>query len=194
MNCQPPYGNPPKPFSGRRDASKAAFFLARMQNHMIRFNFQDDLDKITHFSSDFLEGEAAQWYFALARSGIRNSTVKEFLVSFQRKYYNSNAIDDVMDRMFNCCQESTLTNYNSYSAELAAVLPTDMINEKARMSKNANCQNEPMDVDPSHREPKNIRKQKLSPKERQLLKKLGIWFRCRAGQHKASQCPNVIST
>ena len=217
---------------------------------MFRFNFQDDLDKITYFS-DFLEGEAAQWYFALTRSGIRNSTFNEFLVRFQRKYYNSNAIDDVMDRMFNCCQTSSLITYNQEFGELASALPTDLFNERTRLNKYVNglkpelkrmvrtfqpetledamniatnmaetpnsfkqttrtstlpygassyepmevdsIQTEPIEVDAIYKDLKNPRRQKLSSQERQLLMKLGICFRCRAGQHRANQCPNASS-
>lgn len=52
---------------------------------------------------------------------------------------------------------------------------------------------EPIEVDAIYKDLKNPRRQKLSSQERQLLMKLWICFRCRAGQHRANQCPNASS-
>lgn len=213
-------------------------------------NFQNDFDKIAYFS-DFLEGEAAIWFASLARSGIRNSTFDEFLVCFNRTYYNRKSIDDVMLRMFSCSQKSTLSAYNQEYTKLAAAIPSAHFDERNRVNKyihglkpelqkmvwsvqpetleeamntalniaetpysykqtarastlpygTASCERMDVDVvhmestkaDPIYTGPKSSRRLKLSPQERQLLMKLGICFKCRAGQHKANQCPNASS-
>lgn len=105
-----------------------------MENHMIRFNFQDDADRITYFS-DFLEGEAAQWFNSLARSGIRESTFEDFLACFNRTYYNKNSIDDVMFRIFSCSQKSTLRAYNQEFRELASAIPAALFDERITLNK-----------------------------------------------------------
>lgn len=236
----PAIANKPKPFKGERDALIVSNFLTRMKTHMYRFDFKGELDQITYFG-DFLEAEAAQWYGSFSIDFLQTCTFDEFLLGFERKYYNANRLETLLRRIKNASQQTTVEAYNVDFAELAAAIPSTALTDHTKRTfyieglkpplqhtvRNYNPQTledamiiasnasegEPaghlqakslfehpadeedilMDVNAIHVNPSTVRRSRLTPQERMLLKKLGICFRCRAGRHMAKDCPQASS-
>ncbi|QLQ79869.1 hypothetical protein HG537_0C05180 [Torulaspora globosa] len=99
-----------------------------MRTHLFRFEFKSDIDKIAYFG-DFLEDEAAQWYDSVAFDYLQHSTFHGFLLAFERKYYNSNQIDSLLERMKCCTQKTTVSAYNTEFAALTAAVSSSILPE-----------------------------------------------------------------